>query len=88
MPWKIVLTETVEKQMDALDPVVRRRVRAFLERRLAELPDPRMLGEPLTGQLKGFWRYRIGDYRLVCRIIDGELIVLVLEVGHRREVYR
>ena len=88
MPWKIVLTETVEKQMDALDPVVRRRVRAFLEQRLAGLPDPRMLGEPLTGQLKGFWRYRIGDYRLVCRIIDGELIVLVLEVGHRREVYR
>jgi mRNA interferase RelE/StbE len=88
MPWKIVLTETVEKQMDALDRAVRRRVLAFLQERLAGLPDPRLIGEPLTGPRKGHWRYRIGDYRLICKIIDKELVVLVLEAGHRREVYR
>ena len=88
MPWKIVLTETVERQMDALDRAVRHRVLGFLQERLSALPDPRMLGEPLTGTLKGHWRYRVGDYRLICKIMDGQLVVLVLEIGHRREVYR
>ncbi len=88
MPWKIVLTETVEKQMDALDPVVRRRVLSFLQERLEKLPDPRLIGEPLTGPRKGHWRYRLGDYRLICKIVHGEFIVLVLEIGHRREVYK
>jgi mRNA interferase RelE/StbE len=88
MPWKIVLTETVEKQIDALDPVVRRRVLSFLRERLEKLPDPRLIGEPLTGPRNGHWRYRVGDYRLICKIIHGELVVLVLEIGHRREVYK
>jgi mRNA interferase RelE/StbE len=88
MSWKIVLTETAENQMDALDPVVRRRILSFLQERLEKLPDPRLIGEPLTGPRKGHWRYRVGDYRLICKIIHGELIVLVLEIGHRREVYR
>jgi mRNA interferase RelE/StbE len=59
-----------------------------VEQRLPGLPDPRYIGEPLAGPLKGIWRYRVGDYRILCRIRHGELIILVVEVGHRREVYR
>jgi mRNA interferase RelE/StbE len=50
--------------------------------------DPRDLGTALTGDFKGCWRYRVGDYRIICSLEDQELIVLVLEIGHRREVYR
>ncbi|AEQ51969.1 addiction module toxin, RelE/StbE family [Pelagibacterium halotolerans B2] len=59
-----------------------------MESVVARLDDPRQAGSALMGQLSGYWRYRIGDYRVLCRIIDGELLVLVVEVGHRREVYR
>ena len=59
-----------------------------MQKSLVTLPDPRLLGEPLVGQRKGTWRYRVGDYRIICKVLDGELMVLVLEIGHRREVYR
>jgi mRNA interferase RelE/StbE len=56
--------------------------------RLATEADPRRLGHSLSGPLIGLWRYRVGDYRLICRIEDGRCLVLVLTIGHRREVYR
>jgi mRNA interferase RelE/StbE len=52
------------------------------------LPDPRSLGKPLTGEKQGLFRYRVGDYRLICELKDQVLTILVLEVGHRREIYR
>ncbi|MGH6633528.1 type II toxin-antitoxin system RelE family toxin [Sphingopyxis sp.] len=55
---------------------------------LADLEDPRQRGKALTGGLKGLWRYRVGDYRIVGRIYDGRMVVLVLTLGHRREIYR
>ena len=71
-----------------LDPEARRRIVRYLETRVAPAANPRDLGRPLTGDRIGLWRYRVGDDRIICRITgDGDLVVLVLRVGHRREVY-
>ena len=59
----------------------------FLDERIRDGEDPRHFGKALRGDLGEFWRYRVGDYRILCRIDDGELVVLVVKVGHRRDVY-
>ncbi|MEA2888015.1 MAG: mRNA interferase RelE/StbE [Bradyrhizobium sp.] len=63
-------------------------VLSYLRTRIAGSGDPRRLGQPLTGDRQGLWRYRVGDYRIVAAIEDDRLVVLVVTVGHRREVYR
>ena len=89
MAWTVELSETADRELAKLDPQQRKRILKFLWGRVAALDDPRSLGEPLHGsELGEFWRYRVGDYRLICRIEDDRLIVLVLRVGHRREIYR
>ena len=65
-----------------------KRIRDFLNERVASLDSPRRIGEALVGPLKGFWRYRVGDYRILCRIEDDKLVVLVIEIGHRSDIYR
>nr|WP_178121804.1 type II toxin-antitoxin system RelE/ParE family toxin [Agrobacterium fabrum] len=75
--------------MRKINPEVRRRIRSFLHERLAALDDPRQIGAALQGsELGNFWRYRVGDYRIICDIQDHKLVVLVVEIGHRREIYR
>jgi mRNA interferase RelE/StbE len=69
--------------MDAERGVLR-----YLRERIADSDDPRRLGQALTGDRKGLWRYRVGDYRIVAAIEDDRFVVLVVAVGHRREVYR
>ena len=64
-----------------------RRILTYLERRIAVLDNPRASGRPLKGELGIFWRYRIGDYRLLCEIQDEELTILVALIGHRTEIY-
>ncbi len=59
-----------------------------MEHEVAGLADPRMRGKALVGDKKGLWRYRVGDYRVMCQIDDGRLVVLVIAIGHRKEVYR
>ena len=87
--WTIEYLASVRKDVRKLDPQVRQRLRDFLERRVADLEDPRSLGEPLKGsQLGEFWKYRMGDYRIICAIEDARLVVLVVRIGNRREVYR
>ena len=89
MAWRIELAGRVAKEIDKLDGPVRRRLLRFLTDRLATLEDPRGLGEALKGPKYGeLWKYRVGDYRLICKIEDDRLVVLVLRVGHRREIYR
>jgi len=89
LAWRIELTSTVAKQLGKLDPQEARRITAFLRERLAAHEDPRSLGKSLTGPTLGtFWRYRVGDYRLICDIDDGALQILVIELGNRRDVYR
>ena len=89
MAWTVELSETADRELAKLDPQQRKRILKFLWGRVAALDDPRSIGEALHGSRLGeFWRYRVGDYRLICRIEDDRLIVLVLRVGHRREIYR
>ncbi len=89
MAWRIELTATAAKQLAKLDRQESRRLLTFLRERLASHDDPRSLGKALTGPTLGtFWRYRVGDYRLICDIEDEILRILVVEVGHRRAVYR
>ena len=89
MAWQIELTATAAKQLAKLDKGEAKRITAFLRQRLAPPDDPRSIGKALTGpQLGTYWRYRVGDYRLICNIQDGALCILVIELGNRREVYR
>jgi len=89
MGWKVELSPGADRDLDKLDPQHARRILRFLFQRVARLDDPRSIGEPLQGQRLGeFWRYRVGDYRLVCAIQDDCLLVLVVKIGHRRDVYR
>lgn len=89
MAWQIELTATAVKQLSKLDKNEAKRITGFLRDRLAPMDDPRSTGKALTGPSLGiFWRYRVGDYRIICDIQDGDLRVLVIEIGNRREVYR
>ena len=88
MAWKVEASEEAERQLGKLDRQVARRIVKFLNERIACLEDPRSIGEALHGPKFGeFWKYRVGDYRIVARIEDKILRVLVVKVGHRREVY-
>jgi len=88
MAWKVEASEEAERQLDKLDHQVAKRIVKFLNERIACLEDPRSIGEALHGPKFGeFWKYRVGDYRIVARIEDKILRVLVVKVGHRREVY-
>jgi mRNA interferase RelE/StbE len=76
-----------QRQIRQLDPQVAARIRSFLEDRLSGLDHPRQIGSPLRSPEK-LWRYRVGDYRIIVEIQDEQLVVLVVELGHRREIYR
>jgi mRNA interferase RelE/StbE len=88
LAWRIELTETANKQLAKLDKIEAKRIIKFLRERLAVSDNPRNIGKALSGPLSGLWRYRVGDYRLICEIQDGVLCVLVLKIGNRREVYK
>lgn len=87
MAWTIEFTRRAEKQIDKLDPQIRIRILKKLKL-AAETEDPRTIAEPLTGPWTGYWRYRVGDHRAICRIEDAIVTVFVIEVGHRSQVYR
>lgn len=89
MAWKIEFDPAAERELGKLDPQIARRILKFLFERVAPLDDPRSIGEALKGSRLGeFWKYRLGDYRIISRIEDGEVIILVVRIGNRREVYR
>jgi mRNA interferase RelE/StbE len=89
MVWKVELSSQALKALGQLDAQVARRILTFLHDRVAPLEDPRSIGEALKGsRLREFWKYRIGDYRVISSIEDGALRILVVKVGNRREVYR
>lgn len=89
MAWKIELSAQGDRELGRLDPQQRKRILKFLRDRLASLDNPRGIGQALHGsELGEFWKYRVGDYRLICKIEDKVLLILVLRVGHRREIYR
>lgn len=87
MAWRIEIDKDVQREMKKLDKQVAKRITAKL-REVSQLDDPRSMGKGLTGNLAGLWRYRVGDYRIICDIEDGVLLILVVDVAHRREVYK
>ena len=87
MAWEIEFAESAVKQLSGLDKAIQRRITKYLSERLAVADDPRVLGRALRGELSEYWRYRVGDYRLVCEIQDEVLTVLVVRVAHRSKVY-
>lgn len=88
MAWTIEYAETAKTQLRKLDRQSARRVVDYMDERIAPLDDPRSTGKALSGPLGGFWRYRIGDLRVICDLQDGHLRVLVVRIGNRREIYR
>ncbi len=85
--WQIELTGAAQKQLKKLGHAEAKRIRDYLRERVQPLEDPRQLGKPLQGQLGELWRYRVGDYRLVAHIEDQRVCVLVVRIGHRKDVY-
>jgi len=87
--WRIEFDPAAAKELVKLDKQVARRITSFLGERVAPLDDPRSIGEALRGdELGRYWKYRVGDYRIVAEILDGRLVIVVIRIGHRGEVYR
>lgn len=87
MVWTIKVSEFAQKQIKKLDKATGKKIIHYLKERIANQPDPRVFGKPLLHDKTGLWRYRVNDYRIICEIEDNNLIVLVLRIGHRKEVY-
>jgi mRNA interferase RelE/StbE len=89
MKWKVELSSAAEGELDKIDRQAARRILAFLHDRVAQLDDPRSIGGALKGsKLGAFWKYRVGDYRIIASIEDNALLILVVRVGNRKEVYK
>lgn len=88
MAWTIEYTATARKQLRKLDKQFARQIVDFMDERIATLNDSRSVGKALVGALGGLWRYRVGEYRVICEIRDSALLILVVQLGNRRDVYR
>ena len=87
MAYELRFTDNSFKEFNKLDNNAKYMIKKWIEKHLLNVEDPRTSEKPLKGDLSNFWRYRIGDYRLLCLINDKEFIVLAVKIGHRREVY-
>ncbi len=85
MTWQIKWEDFAVKQLRKLDKQIEKRIISYLKKVILE--NPRKQGRPLTGDKSQFWRYRMGEYRIICRIVDEDFIVLIIAVGHRKEIY-
>ena len=87
MNYSVETTPKFNKEFKKLDNYTKRIIKAWIEKNLVDCLNPRQYGKGLTASRTGQWRYRIGDYRLICQIEDNKLIILALSIGHRRDVY-
>jgi mRNA interferase RelE/StbE len=85
--WVCRFSESAKRELQQLDRQGQKDILAYIEKRIATAEDPRCFGKPLRAELAGLWRYRVRDYRLLCQIKDDVLLVLVVSVGHRKNVY-
>lgn len=85
--WVVEFDDRARRELRKLDPKTQQEILRYLRERVAGSADPRQFGKPLRMNLAGLWRYRVGNYRLICRIEEQRLVVLILKIGHRREVY-
>lgn len=88
MNFRIQTTARFDKEFKKLDRYTQKLIKAWIIKHLEECENPRAFGKGLTANRSGQWRYRIGDYRLICYIKDNELIILALSIGHRKEIYK
>jgi mRNA interferase RelE/StbE len=86
MVWQIEFEKKADKQFGSLDFPIQKKIVRYLRERIAD--DPKIFGKELTGDRAGLWRYRIEDYRVICKLQDARLVVLVMDVGHRKEIYK
>lgn len=86
--WRLEFSKRADRQLSKMDPGIRRVVVAWLLKNVDGCPDPRAHGKGLTANRAGKWRYRVGDYRILCEIRDEELVVLAIEIGHRSKIYQ
>ena len=87
MIWRIEFDNAAAKELRQLDRQAQQEILRYLRERIATKEDPRRFGKPLARELAGFWRYRIRNYRVICNIEDDKLVVLVVRVSHRKNVY-
>lgn len=87
MSYKVILSAKVQKQLRKMDKATASLIVKYLYKNIDGQPDPRSKGKGLTANRSGQWRYRVGDYRVICDIIDDELVVLAISAGHRRDIY-
>jgi mRNA interferase RelE/StbE len=88
LAWKIEITRSAEKQINKLDRIAQQAIINFLRKRIEPADNPRQWGKPLRGEKRGLWRYRVGDYRIICDIQHETITILVLAIAHRKHVYR
>lgn len=87
MTWEYEITPEAVRQLRELGPSAAAEIKRFLETRVKGTPDPEQFGKPLRGEKHGFWRYRVRDWRILCRLENQVMIVVVVSVGHRRQIY-
>ena len=85
--WTVEFDDAAARELRKLDQPAQKEILRYLRERIATEEDPRRFGKPLARELAGLWRYRVRDYRMICNIEDGKLVVLVIHVAHRKDVY-
>lgn len=88
MSYSVETTARFDKEFKKLDRYTQKMIKAWIEKNLVDCKDPRVQGKGLTANRSGQWRYRIGDYRLICLIEDNKLVILALSIGHRSDIYK
>jgi mRNA interferase RelE/StbE len=86
--WQLGFDARAERDIKKLNPQVQQRILRYLKARLVKRQNPRELGDALTGDLSGYWKYRVGDYRIIAKIEDETITIYVIAIGHRSEIYR
>ena len=87
MKYRVEYLLKAQKQIDKLDPQIRLLILTYINKNLNDCENPRFMGKALKGKLKNYWRYRVGKYRLICLIEDDKILITVIEVGNRKEIY-
>jgi mRNA interferase RelE/StbE len=88
LAWQIEFDSEAEDDLKKINREMRRRIMQYLRERIATGKDPRRFGAPLRRELSGLWKYRLGDYRIICRIEDRKVVVYVIRIGHRKDIYK
>ena len=88
MSYKLKFEKNALKSLKKIDSNQRILLMAWIQKNLDQCENPRSLGKALSGKLNNYWSYRVGDYRIVVEIIDNELIIIIISIGHRRDIYK